>query len=122
MSTRHSYTHFGAMLKELRESFGDRAHAHNSRIPRGIKLTAAGFVASLNDENYPIVASTYSEIESGASIPFRGPEFITAACKVLYLEPNGPEWRALSLQLAYDVVLARLGQEIADLAIPDVWS
>ena len=122
MTTRESYAHFGAMLRDYRESFGDRAHERDPRIPRGVKLSAAGLVDSLGDANYPISPSTLSEIESGTSITLRGGEFIKAVCEVLYLDVPGPEWRALTLQLARDVVRARLGQEIANLAIPDVWS
>lgn len=122
MMTRQSFAHFGAMLREFRESFGDRMHERDPRIPRGVKLSAAGLVESLNDEHYPISPSTYSEIESGASIPLRGGDFINAVCRVLGLDIGGPEWLALNRQLARDVVRARLGQEIADLAIPDVWS
>ena len=122
MITRRKFRHFGEMVKYFRDTFGDRWHEVDPRMPRGVKLSAAGLVASLNDEKYQISPSTLSEIESGASIPQRGGDFIKAVCTVLGLEVEGPEWLALNRQLAYDVVYARLGKEIADLAIPDVWS
>lgn len=113
------FRHFGEMLRHYRDTYGERKSKSDPAFPRGIKLPAAGVVQWLNEHDYDISQSTYSEIESGISFPRYSGAFIDKVCECLGLNVGGDEWLAMNQQLVYDIVAARFGPIVAGLAVRD---
>lgn len=107
---------FGALLRFYRETYGERMQRRDPTMPR-VKLTALALIECLRKRGYSITSGTLSEIEAGSNIPRDPKAFIDAVSLCLGLEIEGEDWRALVQFLAYDIVRARVGPEVAELTV-----
>lgn len=107
---------FGELVRMYRETYGARMRARFPALP-DVKLTALALVECLRTHEYPITSATLSEIESGFNLPRDPTAFNRAFAECMQFDEGGPEWRALESYLAFDVVRARAGDEVATLMI-----
>lgn len=111
---------FGTMLYWLRVDYGRRlASSQPGQLLQKTKLTQAEVVSRLERAGYTNISpATYSEMESGKTLPLRknGQAFLHAIAQALEL--TEAEQRELHQQLAYDVLKDYLGQPFADEVFP----
>ena len=109
---------FGTMLYWLRVDYGRRlARSQPGQLLQKTKLTQAEVVSRLEKADYTNISpATYSELESGKTLPKNGRAFLRAIAQALDLTPE-EQWK-LGQQLAYDVVKDYLGETFADEAFP----
>lgn len=105
---------FGTMLYWLRVDYGRRvANSKPGQILQKTKLTQAEVVSRLERADYTNISpATYSELESGKTLPKNGQDFLRAIAEALEL--TEAEQSALREQLAYDVLKDYLGEGFAD--------
>ena len=105
-------TSFGQMLRIFRDEYPTRIGGSTPGTPTPkMRLTALALIECMRQSGYPITSGFFSEVESGASYPKDGQSFINAVSSCLQLSPM-QQWQ-LTIQLSYDVVKNRLGEEIA---------
>jgi hypothetical protein len=105
--------HFGEMLRQFRESYYERVRPQRPDAPSPrLRLSALSLIKCLAQAGYSVSSGAYSEIEAGKSIPREPRKFVDAVAVCLELTAEQKE--ALTRQLGYDIVYARLG-DFADL-------
>ena len=109
------FEHFGEALRHYRETYQDRIRQTNPDMPR-IRITALALIDCMDRKGYSISSGAYSEIEAGISIPKDPKAFIAAAASCLAIAEGSADWEALLLQLAFDVLAKKLGEELAQVA------
>jgi hypothetical protein len=112
------FEHFGEALRHYRETYQDRIRQTNPDMPR-IRITALALIDCMDRKGYSISSGAYSEIEAGISIPKDPQAFIVAAASCLAIPQGSADWETLHLQLAFDVLAKKLGEEYAQLAFRD---
>jgi hypothetical protein len=118
--TDRPFQRFGHVLREYRETYGERMRQRNpdQRLPR-VKLTALSLIDHLAEQSdYHITSGTYSEIEKGITLPRDLGRFLEAVMLSLGIENRSLEYYRLMQQLAYDVVSWRVGEEFARQTVP----
>lgn len=110
-----TFENFGALLYYLRVTHLERVGRGDPDTPiKRVRYTQAALIACLEQSGYPISSGAYSEIEQGISVPRDPKRFIQAVTSCLRL--NDDEHKQLVKQLAHDVVEAKLGKELTQLA------
>ncbi len=117
-NTDRPFRAFGQMLREYRESYGERMRAKNPRLPR-VRLTALALIENLEEQfDFHLTSGAYSEIEQGVTLPRELQRFVDAVTACLGIEKNSLDYHRLIQQLAYDVVAWRVGPDIAQQTVP----
>lgn len=108
---------FGGMLRDYRDSYGERVR---DRIPQApARLTATALIEALDRRwEYHITSGAYSEVEQGLYLPRELDKFIDSVTDCLGIQKNSIEYQRLIQQLAYDVVSWRAGSDIAEATVP----
>lgn len=107
---------FGALLRHLRETYGDRIGANRPGKPR-VLLTAQALLNAMKEAGFSLTSGSYSEIEAGNSIPRDPHGFITVVSECLAL--NEHERQMLVHRLGYDIVKSKLG-DLTDLVFKPI--
>jgi len=116
--TDRPFRAFGQMLREYRESYGERMRAKNPHLPR-VRLTALALIEHLEDQyDIHLTSGAYSDIEQGVTLPRELQRFVDAVTACLGIEKNSLDYHRLIQQLAYDVVAWRAGPDIAQQTVP----
>ncbi|HEY7782217.1 MAG TPA: hypothetical protein VIC85_18650 [Ktedonobacterales bacterium] len=103
---------FGALLREYRESYGERILQRDRRPGRPrVRLTAQALIACMEETGYSISSGSYSEIEAGNTLPRDARSFVRSVS--VCLELDDAQSARLTEQLAYDIVRSKLG-DLAD--------
>lgn len=76
-----------------------------------LRLSAQALIACMADMGFTISSGAFSEIESGVNLPRDPARFLDAVSVCLKLSPA--DRQALVEQLAYDILRAKLGDELA---------
>ena len=113
------FTHFGEALRYYRETYQDRIRQTNPDMPR-IRITALALIDCMERKGYSISSGAYSEIEAGISIPREPRAFIAAASSCLAIPEGSLPWQTLTLQLAFDVLAKKLGEEYTQLVFREM--
>jgi hypothetical protein len=109
--------HFGGMLREFRETYFARI-SRNHGVPNvKMHLTALALIECMREHGYPISSGAYSMVEAGATMPKNPRRFLAVIGTCLDLDDQ--QRRALTEQVAHDILVARLGEEVARSAFPD---
>jgi hypothetical protein len=106
------FKHFGEALRHYRDTYPDRIRRNSPDMPR-IRVSALSLIECMDKRGYSISSGAYSEIESGISLPKDPRTFLDACTKCLAIDEGSPEWQTLVEQLAYDIVVKKLGPEYA---------
>jgi hypothetical protein len=108
--------HFGGMLREFRETYFERISRKHGVPNVKMHLTALALIECMRERGYPISSGAYSMVEAGATMPKDPRRFISAISACLDLDVD--QIRVLTEQVAHDILVARLGEEIARSAFP----
>src|SRR5579884_1474293 len=118
MANEAPFRGFGHLLREYRDSYGERMRTKFPGAPR-LKLTALALIQDLAEQyDYHLTSGAYSEIEQGLTLPRELHRFIEVVTACLLIEKGSVDYRRLVQQLAYDVVSWRAGPEIAQQTVP----
>src|SRR5215469_880392 len=108
---------FGSLLRRYRESYSDRLRKTHPEMPR-VKLTALALIECIEKAGYSLSSGSYTQIENGSNFPHDPELFLSTVTRCLLL--GDAEYHHLARQLAHDVVRSRVGQKIADIAMPPI--
>lgn len=108
--------HFGAMLRAFRESYFERISRKHGVPNVKMHLTALALIERMREQGYPISSGAYSMVEAGATMPKDPRRFITVIATCLDLDPE--QLQELTQQVAHDILVAKLGEEVARSAFP----
>ena len=106
------FTTFGEAVRYFRTTMSDRLR----RVMPGIgemHMTNQAVVNCLTASGYDISQSTFSELETGRSLPRDPDQFLDKLCPCLAIERNSLPYWLLRQQLGYDLVKQRLGESAA---------
>lgn len=108
--------HFGGMLREFRETYFERISRKHGVPNVKMHLTALALIECMREHGYQISSGAYSMVEAGVTMPKDPRRFIGAISACLDLDAD--QDRALTEQVAHDILAARLGDEVARNAFP----
>jgi hypothetical protein len=108
--------HFGGMLREFRETYFERISQKHGVPNVKMHLTALALIECMREHGYPISSGAYSMVEAGATMPKDPKRFIVIVGTCLDLDMD--QLRLLTEQVAHDILVAKLGDEVARRAFP----
>ena len=108
--------HFGGMLREFRETYFARI-SHKHGVPNvKMHLTALALIECMREHGYSMSSGAYSMVEAGATMPKDPRRFLATIGTCLDLDED--QRRLLTEQVAHDILVTRLGDEVARNAFP----
>jgi hypothetical protein len=104
------------MLREFRETYFERISRKHGVPNVKMHLTALALIECMREHGYQISSGAYSMVEAGATMPKEPRRFLNAIGTCLDLDAD--QIRQLTEQVAHDILVARLGDDVATWAFP----
>ena len=104
------------MLREFRESYFERISRKHGVPNVKMHLTALALIECMREQGYTISSGAYSMVEAGATMPKDPKRFVAIIGTCLDLDPD--QIHLLTEQVAHDILVSKLGDEVARSAFP----